>query len=70
MGNPLSAFTDRRTSSDWNSSRHQDCTYTQVYILSRATFPGAPSYGGVRTWVEGFQALEDRTLILTSKKYL
>ncbi len=24
-------------------------------ILSRATFPGAPSYGGVRTWVEGSQ---------------
>ena len=22
------------------------------YILSRATFPGALSYGGVRTWVE------------------
>ncbi len=24
-------------------------------ILSRATFPGGPSYGGVRTWVEGSQ---------------
>ena len=27
-----------------------------VYILSRATYPGVPSYGGVRTWVEGSQA--------------
>ncbi len=27
----------------------------QDNILSRATFPGAPSYGGVRTWVEGTQ---------------
>ncbi len=27
-----------------------------IYILSRATFPGAPSYGGMRTWVEGSQA--------------
>ena len=26
-----------------------------MYILSRATFPGAPSYGDVRTWVEGSQ---------------
>ncbi len=33
-----------------------------VYILSRATFPGAPSYGGVRTWVEGSQARGNRTL--------
>ncbi len=24
-------------------------------VLSRATFPGAPSYSGVRTWVEGSQ---------------
>ena len=23
--------------------------------MSRATFPGAPSYGGMRTWVEGSQ---------------
>ena len=23
--------------------------------MSRATFPGAPGYGGVRTWVEGSQ---------------
>ncbi len=22
-------------------------------ILSRVTFPGAPSYGGVKTWIEG-----------------
>ena len=29
-----------------------------LYILSRATFPGAPSYGGVRTWVEGSQTHE------------
>ncbi len=27
------------------------------YILSRATYPGAPSYGGVRTSVESSQAL-------------
>ncbi len=29
--------------------------YNTIYktILSCATFPGAPSYGGVRTWVEG-----------------
>ncbi len=26
------------------------------YILSRATSHGAPSYGGVRTWVEGLKA--------------
>ncbi len=25
------------------------------YMLSRATYPGDPSYGGVRTWVEGSQ---------------
>ena len=31
-------------------------------ILSRATFPGAPSYNGVRTWVEGSQARGNRTL--------
>ena len=31
-------------------------------ILSRATFPGAPSYGGVRTWVESSLAREDRAL--------
>ncbi len=30
-------------------------TYGPIYILSRATFPGAPSYAGVRTWVEGSQ---------------
>ena len=24
-----------------------------AYVLSHATFPGAPSYGGMRTWVEG-----------------
>ncbi len=27
-----------------------------LFILLCVTFPGAPSYGGVRTWVEGFQA--------------
>ena len=31
-------------------------------VLSRATFPGAPSYGGVRTWVEGSQTRGSRTL--------
>ena len=31
-------------------------------ILSRATYPGAPSYGGVRAWVEGSQARRNRTL--------
>ncbi len=31
-------------------------------ILSRATFPGAPSYGGVITWVEGSQTCGDRAL--------
>ena len=30
--------------------------------MSRATFPGAPSYGGVSTWVEGSQKRGDRTL--------
>ncbi len=28
-------------------------------ILSRATFPGAPSHGGVRTWVEGSQNAQE-----------
>ena len=32
------------------------------YILSRATFPGAPSYDGMRTWVEGSQTCGDRAL--------
>ncbi len=32
------------------------------FILSRVTFPGAPSYGGVRTWVEGSQTRGDRAL--------
>ena len=31
-------------------------------ILSRATYPGAPSYGGVRTCVESSQAREDCVL--------
>ena len=31
-------------------------------ILLRATFPGAPSYGGVRTWVEGSQTRGNRAL--------
>ncbi len=30
---------------------HVRCAYTNM--LSRATYPGAPSYGGMRTWVEG-----------------
>ena len=33
-----------------------------LYILSRATFPGAPSYDGVRTWVEGSQTRGDSAL--------
>ncbi len=32
------------------------------YILSRATFPGAPSYGGVWTWVEVSQTRGDHML--------
>ena len=35
---------------------------TLLNILSRATFPGAPSYGGVRAWVEGSQTRGDRAL--------
>ena len=31
-------------------------------ILSHATFPGAPSYSGVRIWVEGSQTCRDRPL--------
>ena len=30
-------------------------------MLSHATFPGTPSYGGVRTWVEGSQTCGGRT---------
>ncbi len=30
--------------------------------MLRATFPGAPSYNGVRTWVEGSQTRRDRAL--------
>ncbi len=45
-----------------------------IIILSRATFPGAPSYGGVKTWVEGSQmrgdlALADASNLLVYKKY-
>ncbi len=36
-------------------------------ILSRATYPGAPSYGGMRTWVESSQAREDRALAETCR---
>ena len=35
---------------------------TNGIILSDATYPGAPSYGGVRTWVEGSQARGNRAL--------
>ena len=35
---------------------------TITNILSRATFPGAPSYSGVKTWVEGSQTCGRRTL--------
>ncbi len=38
-----------------------------VYILSRATYHRAPSYGGVRTWVEGSQARDSRALAEASK---
>ncbi len=38
------------------------CAKSTLYILSRATFPGAPSYGGVRTWVDGSQTRGDRAL--------
>ena len=31
-------------------------------ILSHATFPGAPSHGAVRTWVEGSKTRGDRAL--------
>ncbi len=34
-----------------------DLKHPSSNILSRATFPGAPSYGGVRTWVEGSHTL-------------
>ncbi len=39
-------------------------------ILSRATFPGAPSYGGVRTWMEGSQtrALAETSNLLGYKE--
>ncbi len=48
--------------------------YMHENILSRATFPWAPSYGSVRTWVEGSQTRGDRTLdeasnILGYKEY-
>ncbi len=33
-----------------------------MYMLSRATYPGAPSYGGVRTWVKSSQARGNRAL--------
>ena len=44
-------------------------------ILSSATFLGAPSYGGVRTWVEGSQTRGDRALagasnLLGYKEYI
>ncbi len=42
-----------------NMNLHID---TYMNILSRATFPRAPSYGGVRTWVEGSQMCGDRAL--------
>ena len=38
------------------------CDRIIQYILSCATYPRAPSYGGVRTWVEGSQALGNRAL--------
>ena len=41
---------------------HNEAVSLPMYLLSRATFPGAPSYGGVRTWVEGSQMRGDRAL--------
>ena len=37
-----------------------------IYILSRATYPwpGAPSFGGVRTWVEGSQTRGNTNYVL------
>ncbi len=34
------------------SAWHVEASPLLDSILSRATYPGAPSYGGVRTWVE------------------
>ncbi len=39
-------------------SKSQFAMVAIINLLSRATFPGAPSYGGVRTWVEGSQVRE------------
>ncbi len=30
--------------------------------MSRATYPGTPGYGGIRTWVESSQACDPHTL--------
>ncbi len=36
--------------------------YRYRYIMSCATYPGAPRYGGVRTWIEGSKAHGNRAL--------
>ncbi len=43
--------------------RTRDMGTLLSYILSRTTYPGAPGYGGVRTWVERFQACENCAFI-------
>ena len=41
---------------------NNQCNQSLWTLLSRATSLGAPSYGGVRTWVEGSQTRRDRAL--------
>ena len=67
--------TYRPVSVSWILARRSRGEYLgQVNILSPATFPGAPSYGGVRTWVEGSQAhgncpLAEASNLLGYKEY-
>ena len=64
--------------SDYDAEDYEIIVYksvlTSTNVLLHATFPGAPSYSGVRTWVEGSQtrggrALSEASNLLGYKEY-
>ncbi len=49
-------FTDLHSSPKERQLQKNHISFGEECILSHATYPGAPSYGGVRTWVDSSQA--------------